>query len=263
MTNQYKQHADKIRKLYPKWDKCSDLYLLSLYTNINEQQLITEYLSHTINSEVTLKELEKRFSGKYNSSEEITENQFITISFNNNQFKNILEINNYLNSFGWYPAIETNSKKSYNYNKLIDRYNRKFNFVIGYRSKFNDIKAVPTAKYLYHLTPDIFIKKIDLFGLTPRTKAKLSNHPERIYLLNPVTDEEFYEISLGLFETVSGKARELIEYYYLLQIDVEKIKSYDFYEDPDFKMGNGGVWIYQNIPPSYIKNIKKFLVNPK
>jgi len=41
------------------------------------------------------------------------------------------------------------------------------------------------------------------------------------------------------------------------------MKLFNFYNDPNFHMGNGGLWVYENIPPAYITLIKKIEVNPK
>ena len=254
----FKGDADIIRKLYPKYAKCSDVWLNEMYANLQSQQLITEYLHHTINSQKTQSELNRRFPGQFTSCEIVDSNKLIVIEFKNNQFKNILEINQFLDSFGWFPKLELN-QGAFNYEKMITRYHKKFNFTILYESKFNNIKVAPTGS-LYHLTPDIFIKKIKLFGLTPRTKSELVNYPERIYLLNKTNELE--DIALELYNKLSVRSKELIEYYYVLKIETEKIKDYDFFVDRDFMLGNGGIWTFRNIAPIFIKIVDKILVNP-
>ena len=128
-----------------------------------------------------------------------------------------------------------------------------------YNAKF-DVEVNITTP-LYHLTPDISYRKIKLFGLTSKTKEKLATHPERIYLLNPT--DEYEEIALELYDKEIKKIKDLIEHYYLLKIDTSLLNNkFQFYNDPRFSMGNGGVWCFENIPSKCISVVKKILVNP-
>jgi hypothetical protein len=113
-------------------------------------------------------------------------------------------------------------------------------------------------EYYYHLVPDIFLDKVELKGLTPKTKSKIATHPERVYLLNPGNEDEYKKIANMLYDkTPSTETKAQIENYYLLRIDANALKDkVKFYNDPNFQIGNGAVWTYQNIAPKYIEKIE-------
>ena len=123
-----------------------------------------------------------------------------------------------------------------------------------------DYEITPTGN-IYHLVPDVNLKKVQMMGLTPKTPSKMTKHPERIYFMNPASYDEYYETALALFNSVPVETQKLIKNYYLLQI-TPNINS-NFYVDPNFNLANGAIWTYQNIPPSHIEILDKILVNPQ
>ena len=109
-----------------------------------------------------------------------------------------------------------------------------------------DISDMP--QYMYHVTDQKYVPKIMKIGLTPRSKQKHSNHPDRIYLLDG-TD--------GIDDILSGGLGDHIEKIALLKIDKSKLSSkIKFYVDPQFPVK--GVYTYTNIPSNSIEVITDY-----
>ena len=261
MSDFFKEYfikINEIKRLYPSLKKYGDVWVMGSYNNIYEQQILKEFITKTISQSKTVDELFKRFD--IDLIEENGAN--IICSFKKEQFKYINELNKFMESFGWYPAIFESGEK-YSEENLDMVVSTKEKTYIIYEPKF-DVQVDIKEDYLYHLVPDVLYKRVMMSGLTPKNKEKIAAHPERVYLLNPTSDYE--EISLSLWDKWSEQTKNIIEYYYLLQIDAQKLieeRGVKFYKDPNFYVGNGAVWCFENIPPLYIKEIEKILVNPK
>lgn len=251
----YHNGANEIRELYPKLKKHSDIWVYGLYESICEDQMLTEFITKTIDIDKTIKMLNSRFD----NIDTRFDNNVIFLKFEQKNYNTIAKINKAMDAFGWYPAWLGNTKFS---DENLTTAMNKFNiFIIKYEAKY-DAKVKLKSKYLYHLTPDIIYKKISINGLTPKTKSRLSAYPERIYLLNKATEDEYEEVALELWSKLVPETKNLIKNYFLLRIDTSKLQNFNFYKDPSFKMANGGVWVYQNIPAAHIKYIGSILVNP-
>ena len=134
---------------------------------------------------------------------------------------------------------------------------------VKYETKY-DIQILPNEKYYYHLTPDLLFNDIKSSGLTPKSKTKISYHPERVYLIKKYDKDKFTELAKNLYSTLEYRSDiiEKIKNYYVLRIDVEAlIKSGrdKFYRDPNYLLG---IWTYENIPPLYVEKIGEISVNP-
>jgi hypothetical protein len=267
-TNVFKNKVIEIKDEYPLLENYGDLWAIGMYDTICEEQILNEFVSQTIPSYKTIKELYRRFPAS-NILVDIESPKSFTIKMYKPDFKYWSEIYKFFDAFGWYPsyAVLMSIEDSWEGIKLKGKYNNEFmDKIINLAEDDDSIQMSMEAKYdteqqpekyYYHLVPDIFLDKVKLKGLTPKTKSKLSTHPERIYLLNPGNELEYGTIANMLYDrTSSEKAKEKIENYYLLKIDVDAIKDKTkFYNDPNFRLGNGAVWTYQNIAPKYIEII--------
>jgi hypothetical protein len=261
---QLNEQANKIRNLYPNLSKYNDLWVVSTHRKIiEEHQLITEFITQTIEPHKTLDVLEKRYYSKYYFAytPEWEEGKiYISFHEDKNQFPNIDEINKFMDSFGYFP--ETINGRPY---KSINPYLHLRQIEILYGSKYdNEIKNLPDA--LYHLTPDILWSKIQHYGLTPKNKSKIANHPERIYLLEPTSFVDYEDIALTLWDSISNREiKNKIINYFLLRIDIKSLlkekPNFKFYKDPMFYLGDGALWVYEPIPPVFIEEIDKIRVN--
>ena len=96
-------------------------------------------------------------------------------------------------------------------------------------------------------------------GLIPKTESKLSDHPERIYLM--LNSENFKSMSEILWNTLDDDIKKLIKEYYVLEIDLEQLPNNKYYVDPASSIQYRAIYTLQPIPKSAIKVIDKILVN--
>jgi hypothetical protein len=101
----------------------------------------------------------------------------------------------------------------------------------------------------YHITPIIKGEKIDMMGLSPKSKSQIAAHLDRVYLA--------YNIG-GIEELFQNSRFCPNEYYFVVyEININKLlkdKNIQLYEDAAFK--DEGVYTMNNIPPQYIKFLK-------
>lgn len=251
----YKKTIDDVRKEYPNFKVFGDSWVFSIYGKIIEEQLIHEFITQTIDIDKTAEQLHKKFDLKSTQ-----EKNFIKITFNKgidglfkNQFDIINDVNIFMKSFGW--IIDKIDGFPFREKTLLNKINNQTQIYITYSPEF-DSKVEMNGNY-YHLTPDMYWNnKIEDVGLTPKNKSKISNHPERIYLIEKYSKNEFEKLARRLFLSIPNpKVKQMIEKYYVLQIDIEglvKSGRDKFYRDPHYSLG---VWTYENIPPTYIKVI--------
>ena len=254
---------NKVYEDYPNLKKLEQDWAWSIHKSICEEQILHEFITQTINYKKTLNTLQSRYKSLFIDSVEDESDNSIIIIFTAEQIKNLEDINKFMDSFGWYPAIifKQGPYNKQNLDRALDNHNIAY-IKIKYEPKF-DVEA-KVEHYLFHLTPDFTYKsKIQTRGLTPKTKSKISSHPERIYLLNPATRGDFEDVAYTLYDkSEDNSIKSAIQYYYLLRIDTFKIPDHKFYYDPNFYMAEGAVWTYQNIPTKAIEVVGMFEVNP-
>lgn len=151
------------------------------------------------------------------------------------------------NNLGWFPSYIWYGNKKYKYLKrLVDNLLIKnIFFVIRFEAKY-DIEIDEIPKKLYHITPKVYLDKILKIGLTPKSKQKLSYHPDRIYLSESI--KEIIKLSKKL-KIMSGHKE-----YILLEIDQDLSEHLKLFKDPNF---NYGFYTLNNISPASIKVIGK------
>lgn len=165
--------------------------------------------------------------------------------------QNISKLLQLANNLGYFPALfaykkhgETQHEK-YSNSKLrqvIDEVEPDF-LIFNFEKKYDEIIDVP--EFIYHITDIKYLNKIKSIGLTPKTKAKVSDHPERVYFsLNK-------KYALNLWEKMKIFVQK--EKGIILTIDTKGLDN-TFYNDPNF--ANKGVYTYNNIPPTNIINIE-------
>lgn len=161
----------------------------------------------------------------------------------------------FINNLGWFPSMikiidkltGVSEEYPYSYSYVTAAFENLYNFnlVFLFEMKFDKLIEVP--KYLYHLAPNDRIPKILKIGLVPKTRIKLSVHPDRIYLA-------FNEKGLDILEPQFMRIESKL--FTRLQIDTSKLpKDFKLYTDPNFR--NYGGYTLSNIPASAIKIIHK------
>lgn len=99
-----------------------------------------------------------------------------------------------VNRGGWFPStmkiVKTGgfeNKMKYDFFTIINIHNEIQYVEIIYECKY-DIFDFNVPDKLYHLSIKEYSKKINKFGLSPRSKSKLSSHVDRIYLCKEYKD---------------------------------------------------------------------------
>ena len=118
-----------------------------------------------------------------------------------------------------------------NFNEIILQFERYVDFDV-------DEKYIPDT--IYHVCKKSNIENIIKYGLIPKSKMKISFHPERIYLTKN-----------GAYSLIKQFNKLDNDDYDILKIDVSKIKKYLALKlDPNF---DDGYYTTTNIPPNIIK----------
>lgn len=251
-----RESVEWIKKNYPKFRAYSDLYARALYESVFKDNIPEELLQEfvkTVPSNKTLSTFLTRFRHDASIRKKPLptggEDLEVTVKSFSKDFQKELE--SFFDSFGWYPAaISTSSAFDKYSEETVKKYQDRKNITITFESKY-DQGVVPKTKVLYHATPDYNLKKIQLIGLTPRSKGKLSSHPGRIYLIEKFTEEyDSQDLAATLFTT--DPRQELIKDMVILEVNINKLTDHVFYRDPNFFIAPA-VWTYDNIPPSAIK----------
>jgi len=155
------------------------------------------------------------------------------------------------NNLGYYPSQYTyyylNDEKKYNWSyehikETIGVFLEDIEYLtIRFEKKFDKLD---TKRYeeLFHITKEINLDKIFKYGLTPKSKNKISNHPERVFL--SMTDD--INFLHNMFKDIDNT------HYVLLSINPIGLK---LYKDSNYL--HNGLYTYMNIRPENIKLIKK------
>jgi len=122
---------------------------------------------------------------------------------------------------------------------------------IQYESKYDDglyKNDIICPDKLYHLSKqenkDSILKK----GIYPKSKNRLSVHPERIYLFEDVNN---YEVLFNKMKFIDSEKND----YLLLEIDCSIDKLF-LHTDPNYRLG---YFTYDNINPKNIRILKEKL----
>jgi len=199
----------------------------------------------------------------YRDSDQNRSLPYINIVFKKDEPEIKDKVVNFFNTCGWYIIdIVTKDGISYKERKNIKNYNELFNinhFV--FRAKFDtEIDPKNWPEYLYHVTPEVFFKKIIKNGLKPKSLGKNINHEEHIYLFDYLDNEETLNLIINLH-----KKRKISEYeakpniYILLKIDIYAQHGLTkLYVDPDLF---NGYFTLNNIYPQSISKYKEIDLN--
>lgn len=155
----------------------------------------------------------------------------------------------FLNNLGWFTSfMETNNGQ----NLVRTAYDEQ-DFKIAYdnpktthlllicEAKF-DFKVDKIPEYLYHLTPAQSWPKIQKVGLIPKSKSKIADHPERVYLAK--TAEGALALGPKFCENTG------IKNWVLLKIHTSSISYLNLYRDPNYS--ERGFYTFNNIPYLFI-----------
>ena len=140
---------------------------------------------------------------------------------------------------------------------VVKCYNGDF-LEITYEKRINDDAdgMVRKHRFLYHITPSIYVDDILKNGLCPKSKNKKFNYPNRIYLtVDKLTVKDVKAYAEMLYPYIKQNKYTQDEGIYdnfaLLQISVDELDEdvYSFYKDPNL---DNAVYTIDNIPPEVI-----------
>lgn len=161
------------------------------------------------------------------------------------------------NNLGWFPSY----LEVQDYNQEKNLYSGKWNDSvlkpgdvanIRFEAKYDEQSGFKIPKYVYHVTSDDHVEKIKKQGLAPKSKSKLSSHPERVYITASKQD------AVDIAKVFSQKSPEWKKTpqknWAILTIDTEKIPGdyFKLYKDPNYQKG---YYTVNNIPPYAIEKI--------
>ena len=161
-----------------------------------------------------------------------------------------------VNNLGYFPSVvylvnENNMTNKFNYdfdkiNNIIMSKNI-IKLILVCEKKFDD--EVIISDIIYHVCKEQNISKILKNGLSPRSKNRISTHPERVYFC---LDIESCEDLIDRFK-INDKIKNLPEQNYkILEIDIPDLdRKIIFRKDPN--MSKDGIYTYNNIPNKIIK----------
>jgi hypothetical protein len=163
-----------------------------------------------------------------------------------------------LNNYGWFPSYyysknDMAKKHVYNEKELFSFYKNEEKTIIVFDAKYDYEVGMDNYEFLYHISPLTNKEKILKLGLSPKSKNKVTTHPNRVYLSfsnndvkKLVGDNNFYP-NEKIFIVFKIKLNELL-----------KRREMKFFADPAFK---DGIYTYENIPPHYIEIVDQITRN--
>ena len=247
----------EIRKLYEGLIKTIDIYqaagILKIAAKISSDDI-------------------EVFSGK----------NIINLNLQNFNFTRYQELLLKINNLGWFISSigtrdengDENTIKFVNqsiseFKKLIDRFQEVYLIL---EAKFDsDISNVlkdfsNSGRFILHVSPMIYRKKILESGLVPKTKSKLSFHPERIYFILPESNDNYLKmcssLSKELFNAMPIASQTVIlnftnpPRYDIWKLDLEKAQNIIFLKDPN----SPGCYTLQNINPTALSILNTIIV---
>jgi hypothetical protein len=217
--------------------------------NYNEYRLmVNEGLikTHNIDNSISILDMNLNlFKISYNIiklTDNVFEVEFLD-KINIDLIDNVLIIVNNTGYFPSYIFLNTNNikyKYKFNHERLENNLiNKNIIYIkIRFESKF-DKEIINNFEYLYHVCNKQNLNKILKIGLVPKSKNKITSHPERIYLLQNINDAYRLIKKFEFNDLVNNIKNE----YIILKIKINN--NIKLYNDPNHD--NVGYYTYENI----------------
>lgn len=232
-------------------------------TGILQDTLLYEGLIHTADIDTTTHHLEMWTTSHRKFKITKTARNTILLKFgeslNENEFDNL---NKHINNLGWFISVYKINKPPFENKKFelssFKKDTKEHSLLLLFlEAKFDLEINKHELKRLYHTTLLKNKNKIEQVGLVPRTKSKISHHPERIYL----TSSFFMAEALADSFAKDSNDKEFIIY----KIDIDGLRRSNngirFFQDPNLSVD--GFYTLSNIPPKFLKIEKQISLNKK
>jgi hypothetical protein len=167
-----------------------------------------------------------------------------------------------VNNYGYYPSSFILYLKNGMWNRFkydlnllkskINEFDNKDHISIRFESKYNDglyKSDLDVPDYLYHITKDINISNIIKNGLIPKSKNRLSTHPDRIHFCYEIDDCYNLIKRFKLSDKLNGDDFN----YTIVKVNCVDIKDkIILHTDPNFLEG---CFTYDNIDAKFLELI--------
>lgn len=221
-----------------------------------EDTLLNEGLIMTYPADKVVRYIQKKYNLDDDSVElHIDDGEYILVSkkLDKNMFDNVESI---LKLGGYYQADE-NIDDYCTYEKIYEE------------NIFDKLKQSGEIEYLYHLTPSINDKKIQIMGLIPRSRNYRFKYPDRIYFLSNGDSKFLHNMCATLYKPIFSKMmnqvlkkeidrslldKKKIKEYSVYRIDFSKVEDIKLYRDPNAR-GFDSYFTMDNIRPEWIEKI--------
>jgi len=232
-----------------------------MYKNIKEfEKAINEGLIRTYNISTTIHILNMWYNELTKDFKiEILDNDTFEIIIKDKITTKLFELLiKDINNMGYFPSLVYLENENNNINRFKYDFDNINNILMSKNiiqikliceKKFDDI--VKITQPIYHICKQQNIEKIFKIGLCPKTKNRVSSHPDRIYFCLNI--EKCIDL-IEKFDLNDLIQKKPLQNYIILEINISKSKNIIFRKDPN--MIDGGLYTYDNIPSEYIK-IKK------
>ena len=154
-----------------------------------EETSLNEGLIMSYPADKVVRYIQKKYNLDDDSVElHIDDGEYILVSkkLDKNMFDNVESI---LKLGGYYQADE-NIDDYCTYEKIYEE------------NIFDKLKQSGEIEYLYHLTPSINDKKIQIMGLIPRSRNYRFKYPDRIYLLSNGDSKFLHNMCATLYQPI-------------------------------------------------------------
>jgi hypothetical protein len=156
-----------------------------------------------------------------------------------------------LNLCGYYISTYVGDDEKEEKTLDIYAYMNNKSLTIFFNKKY-DFEESGIKVFMYHVTDSSLKNKILKDGLVAKSKKKIENHPERIYLFDSLNDaKEFAEeirTNLGV-DFMSKEIKPII-----LKVDMRIVKNIKLYTDPKYP-NKDAYYTYDNISFMALKEI--------
>jgi hypothetical protein len=167
----------------------------------------------------------------------------------------------FINMMGWFPSNVTIKSLSdmtndmqYNRDYLIKNMSFIQSVEIKFESKFDIEIDIP--KNLYHLSIREFEKSILKYGLSPKSKSKVSYHDSRIYVCKHILGCKSLIPNMKMVysqQKWSNPKSKIDDRWIIYEIDTDGLQI-NLYNDPNY---TGGYYLLNNIPSDNLKILEK------
>lgn len=241
------------------------------YTDLLNEGLIKTYPSNIVSNNLTSSLIGLNFNFNV---DDLGDKIKLTFYFFNaipiHQLDTLFDIINscVVNKGGWFPSHMNitnihgmkNSLK-YDLNNLYLNHSQ-YNIVeILYESKFDDV-IIDIPSRLYHLSIGEYKSKITKYGLSPKSKDKLTSHLDRIYLCSSIEDcktlinkMSLYYDSEKNFNIYNKQKRKYNKDTTPIIFEIDNSEHFikKLYKDPNYEKG---FYVLDNIPPNKISTLE-------